>query len=326
MTPSSTRASTRSARQTAYCPPRKNPFVPSIGSNVQNPKKKNIHDHDHYHGEKHQGLVEEERRTSCTPSGVFAPVDGLQERLGAPPPSKTPFCPFASSIAIPIDTARIGRRRGKRGLRQDVVCEFDDARAECCSSSSSSCVAGVGRRSAQVRGVFFAYDGVVRKGVREDGVDDRLRGIIGHFVMRRGSGDDQDQGWTFRSRGCVRVCYGVPVTGLLSPLTSVSPATSLLKTVMVSAHARRTAAMATCCSRANGTGMGSVIDVKRIRDNEARHSCAEQKKGFYHANTIMRSQPNASPPSLSLSISSLQTKIRRHDLRKQTNEGGNSDV
>ena len=51
------------------------------------------------------------------------------------------------------------------------------------------------------------------------------------------------------------VFYGAPVTGLLSPLTSVSPATSLLKTVVVSAHARRTAAMATCCSRRNGTGM-----------------------------------------------------------------------
>jgi len=34
ITPSSTRASTRSARQTAYCSPRKNPFVPSIGSRV----------------------------------------------------------------------------------------------------------------------------------------------------------------------------------------------------------------------------------------------------------------------------------------------------
>jgi hypothetical protein len=114
---------------------------------------------------------------------VFTPVDGLQERLGSPPPSKTPLCPFASSIAsiaiaitITIDTARIIGRGGKRGSRQDVVCEFDDARAEC-----SSCVAAAGvGRSAQVRGVFFAYDGVVRKGVREDGVDDRLRGIIGH--------------------------------------------------------------------------------------------------------------------------------------------------
>jgi hypothetical protein len=32
----------------------------------------------------------------------------------------------------------------------------------------------------------------------------------------------------------------------------------LLNIVVVSAHARRTAAMATCCSRANGTGMGMV--------------------------------------------------------------------
>jgi hypothetical protein len=37
MTPSSTRASISSARQTAYCPPRKNPFVPSIGSSVHMP-------------------------------------------------------------------------------------------------------------------------------------------------------------------------------------------------------------------------------------------------------------------------------------------------
>jgi hypothetical protein len=37
MTPSSTCASTRSARQTAYCPPRKNPFVLSIGSSVHMP-------------------------------------------------------------------------------------------------------------------------------------------------------------------------------------------------------------------------------------------------------------------------------------------------
>jgi len=61
---------------------------------------------------------------------------------------------------------------------------------------------------------------------------------------------------------------GVPVTGLLSPLTSVSPATSLLKTVVVSAHARRTAAMATCCSRTNGTGMTGVSRAKII-DNQS---------------------------------------------------------
>lgn len=39
MTPSSTRALMMSARQTAYCSPRKNPLVPSIGSSVHIPRK-----------------------------------------------------------------------------------------------------------------------------------------------------------------------------------------------------------------------------------------------------------------------------------------------
>ena len=37
MTPSWTRASTRRARQTAYCSPRRKPFVPSMGSRVHIP-------------------------------------------------------------------------------------------------------------------------------------------------------------------------------------------------------------------------------------------------------------------------------------------------
>jgi len=247
--------------------------------------------------------VKEERerkgeRTSCTPADVLAPIDGLQKRLDAPLPSKAPFCPFAATTTA--DARRIGfgfgfGRRRKRGLRQDIVRELDDARAERVGALLRGARGGEGGgRRAQVSGVFFAYDGVVRKGVREDRVDDRLCGIIGHL-------EREDQGGVvfFRAHG------GVPVTGLLSPLTSVSPATSLLKTVMVSAHARRTAAMATCCSRANGTGMGvkeGRIDREIIGSGFHGAACVQSKKGFYHANTIMRSQPNASPPpSLSLS-------------------------
>ncbi|EGO22972.1 hypothetical protein SERLADRAFT_350212, partial [Serpula lacrymans var. lacrymans S7.9] len=42
ITPSCTCASTIKARHTAYCSPRRNPFVPSIGSRVHIPA---VHDH-----------------------------------------------------------------------------------------------------------------------------------------------------------------------------------------------------------------------------------------------------------------------------------------
>jgi hypothetical protein len=203
---------------------------------------------------------------------VIAPIDRLQKRLCAPPPPKPPLCPLFPStdarvdidIRIRIRISRRSRRTRKRWLRQDVIGELDDASPERVALILPRAGSGRrGRRGAQVRGVFFAYDGIVRKGVREDGVDDRLRGIVGHLSkLKRESGAR----CTCVGMPCGRWTAGsIPVTGLLSPLTSVSPATSLLKTVVVSAHARRTAAMATCCSRANGTGIGE------------RDRCAERK-------------------------------------------------
>lgn len=177
---------------------------------------------------------------------MVASIYSLQKRIRAPSSSKTPLCPLAfGNIGIWIGW----RRRGGGGtgtwrLRQDIVSELDDTRAERLARFV---------RRTEIRSVFLAYDRILRERLGEDSVDNGLCRIVGHFFFEmralRVSLSEPPPGLY------ILFVHGAPVTGLLSPLTSVSPATSLLKIVVVSAHALRTAAMATCCSRANGTGM-----------------------------------------------------------------------
>ncbi len=84
-------------------------------------------------------------------------IDRAQERIGAPSSAEPPLCALAGLDA--------------RRLREDVICELDDARAE---------DVALWRRGAEVRRVFLADDGVIRERVREDGIDDRLCGKVGH--------------------------------------------------------------------------------------------------------------------------------------------------
>ena len=116
MTPSSTRASTRSARQTAYCPPRKNPFVPSIGSNVQNPKKKNIHDHDHHAGKNIKGWLRRNARPvrppGCLPLSMAFKSASAPHRLPRPHSARSPPPSPSLSPSIPLGSEEEGGRGG----------------------------------------------------------------------------------------------------------------------------------------------------------------------------------------------------------------------
>jgi hypothetical protein len=70
ITPSSTCASMMSARQTAYCPPLKNPFVPSIGSRVHIPEP-SVSALSFNHEVKVQ-------LTPTPPSTIASPINGIQ--------------------------------------------------------------------------------------------------------------------------------------------------------------------------------------------------------------------------------------------------------
>ena len=139
MIPSSSRASTSNARQTAYCPPRKNPFVPSIGSSVQNlthkkkaSKERKKHQKKREGKKKHttKGKVKRKekegmQRTSCTPTrraSVFA-NDSRQKRLGVPQ-GRRHSVRSPPPPSMPGSNPESGEGKGgwrERGLRQDVV-------------------------------------------------------------------------------------------------------------------------------------------------------------------------------------------------------------
>jgi hypothetical protein len=166
ITPSSTRASTNSARQTAYCPPRKNPFVPSIGSSVHMPAREQ-RTNKGYDGRTKRG----DGRTSGTSStGIVPSVNSLQKRIGAPALPKTPLSPL-SFFTFTFTTTRTGRQC------QDIVCELDDARTE----RPTRLI--VRRSESEIRSVFLAYDRIIREGLGEDGVDDGLCRIVAHFFV-----------------------------------------------------------------------------------------------------------------------------------------------
>ena len=141
-------------------------------------------------------------------------------------------------MVVVVVVVVVGRSETGR-LRQDVVGELDDARAERLARFI---------RRAEIRSVFLAYDRILWECLREDSVYNSLCRIVGHFIF-------YFYFILFFENERLAFAHGAPVTGLLSPLTSASPATSLLKIAVVNAQARRTAAMATCCSRGNGTGM-----------------------------------------------------------------------
>jgi hypothetical protein len=65
---------------------------------------------------------------------------------------------------------------GTGWLGQDVVGELDNARTERLARF-------IIIRIAEIRSVFFAYDRIIREGLREYSVDNSLCRIVRHFIL-----------------------------------------------------------------------------------------------------------------------------------------------
>ena len=101
-------------------------------------------------------------------------INSLQERIGAPALPKTPLSP-PLSFSFNVGTGR---------LRQSVVGELDDARAERRRRRRrpARIVLPVRCSESEIRSVFLAHNGILGERLREDGVDDGLCRIVAHFI------------------------------------------------------------------------------------------------------------------------------------------------